>query len=306
MTRYIFSAFFFLLISTLSQAQLLDASKKIFADEPFFNIQFAAENKIKALTAELSYKRDKEKIISKNSTQRYEFDTLGRMTRMYTTFRKSGGDFDTTFTFFEYDSLNRISVKRLSDNFGFYSYSYDYDEKGNIIKETYCREISSGGCAGNFVPEKRYPLGTEIFEYQYLGPNHYKKKMLNNLGMPFKEILYMTDNAGRVIEETGTFIATRHMERKSFEYDNQGRIARKTEYSDIAGGVNISWEYTYDEKNNLLDIRKKKGEDTVEITEFLLDSKGTVTAKLTRIETEKIIDIQKFTAEFWPEKTEDE
>jgi hypothetical protein len=304
MFKLIFS-FAFVLLAFLANAQIFNTSKELFTNEPFFDIDFIAKNRIKSIKGELHYKRDKEKMLSKNSYLCYEFDTLGRMCRQYSTFPTAGGS-DTIFLYFEHDSLNRVYTKRSADNFGFFSYTYVYDDRGNIVKEVYNREVSAGTAAGDFILARQFPMGTEAFHYEYLGPYHFKKKLLNNLGTPYKEILFQINDKKQMLEETGTFLTTGQRERKIFNYNEKGQLTEKAEYSDIAGGNTIKFTYFYDDAGNLIEIKKFKNDEQTQVTEFMINEKGIVTAKLTRHIQDKLIDIIKFTVEYYPEPNQPE
>jgi hypothetical protein len=289
-----------ILWSLSGNAQIFNLSKELFSNEPFFNADFISENHIKSIKGEFHFKRDKEKMISKNSSICYEFDTLGRLIRQYATVPKAETLPDTVFIYFEYDSINRVSIKRTADNFGFYSYSFVYDNRGNVIKEIYNREISSGTYLGDFNLARQFPMGTEEFVFEYFGPFHFKKKILNNLGVAYKEILYQVNEKKMIVEENGIFLTTGQREKKVFTYNDKFQLVEKAEFSDIAGGNSIRYSYQYDETGNLLEIKKHKNEELIQFTEFMLNDKGAITAKLTRHIAEKLIDIIKFSIDYYP------
>jgi hypothetical protein len=279
-------------------AQILDPEKNMFSEEPFFNSATIAANKIKSITTEHHFKRDKEKMHDKGIRVIYEFDESGKLIKYMNVFRKYEGERDTVFIFYEYDENGRWTVKRTTDNFGFYSLTFTYDSKGNIVEETFSREINAGGSNGNFVLAKQYPMGVEKYEFQYFSPAFYKKKYLNNLGTPFKEVSYMFNDKGKLAEETGTFMTTRMLERKTFEYDEKLKLNKKTEYTDVVRDVVNTFIYVYDANDVLLEIRHMKNEDFVKVTEFMLSDKGLVTAMLTRDNVAKMIEVVKFSYEF--------
>jgi hypothetical protein len=88
------------------------------------------------------------------------------------------------------------------------------------------------------------------------------------------------------------------LERKTFKYDSNNRLVEKTEYSDVSRDVELLYNYLYDEKGNLLEIKKIRNSESLLITEFMLDSKGLITAKLARDNAAKMIEVVKFTYEF--------
>ncbi len=287
------------LIATNCSAQLVNSEKNLFTEDTFFNEDFILCEKIKSITGAFHYKRDNEKMHDKGVIVKYEFDTLGRLKRQYSTFKKYGGETDTSFVFYEYDNDGRLSTKRTSDNFGFYSMSYTYDKNGNIIQETYSRELNANHSAGDFSLGKQYPMGVEKFEFDYISPVFYKKKLLNNLGVPFKEISFLMNELGKVTEETGTFLSIRHVERKNYTYNEKGKLIEKTEFTDLGQALTIQYQYVYDKNDQLIEIKKLKNTEPVQITEFMLNNNGLITNRLSREITAQIIDITKFSYEFY-------
>jgi hypothetical protein len=278
--------------------QIVNPEQNLFSDEPFFNPDFIKQNNIKSISSEYYFKPDKEMMHPKGISITYEFSPEGYINKQSTRFRMPGGEFDTTFIYYEFDKAGRWITKRTTDNFGFFSLTFNYDEKGNVVEEVFNRELNATASNGNFILSKQYAMGIEKYEITYFTPNFYKKQYLNNIGMPFKEIAYALNDQGKVIEETGTFLSTRMLERKTFKYDSNNRLAEKTEYSDVSRDMELLYKYLYDEKGNLLEIKKIRNSEPLLITEFMLDSKGFITAKLARDNVAKMIEVVKFSYEF--------
>ena len=288
-----------IIIGTQTNAQLLDGSKNLFSDEPFFNIDFVKVNKIKAITGELLYKKDNEIIQSRNKFIRYDFDSLGRMFRIVNIFIRIDSIVDTTISAFHYDEKNRMITKRVSDNFGFYSLNYDYDSHDNITKGTYCREISSGNSQSNFVLAKQYPIAFDAFEYEYLSAIQYKKKTLNNLGKPYKEIIVNKNQAGQIVEEYGKLIVTSKIEKINYAYDEKYRLIEKVDYSNVSEENKIVFKYKYDIQNNILEFEKYQNDVLIFHSEFLYDENHLFTSQVSRDEGNKTIDISKYSYDFF-------
>ncbi len=280
-------------------AQIIDADRNPYSKEPFFNPEFILSENIKSITGAFHYKRDNEKMYDKGIIVKYEFDCNGRLERLYNTFKKYGGETDTLFVFYEYDSIGRLNVKRTTDNFGFYSINYSYNESGNIFQETYSRELNANSYSGQFILSKQYAMGVEKFEFTYVSPVYYTKKLLNSLGLPFKEISYLMNENGKLIEETGTFLSIRHVERKKYIYNDNGKLSESNESSDLGQNSTIHYIYAYDQKDQLIEIKKLKNEEPVKVTEFMLNEKGFLTNALSRDIAGKIIDVTKFSYEFY-------
>jgi hypothetical protein len=290
-----FIAFFVLSLSVpVAYTQMLNPDKNLFSDEPFFNPEFIRKNKIKSLHTEHFYKPDKEMMYPKGLMIIYEFNADGHLSRQLSRFKIPGGGYDTTYIYYEFDPEGKWITKRTTDNFGFYSLGFKYDKKGNVVEEVYNRELNENQANGNFVLAKQYPIGVEKYEFNYVNPVFYKKRYLNNLSMPFKEVAFALNEQGKVVEETGTFLTTRMLERKTFKYDAEGKLVEKTEYSDVSKEVEFRYEYKYDEKGNLLEIKKFRNTELQVNTEFMLENNGFISAKLALDYAAKMIDVVKF------------
>ncbi|MBA3899189.1 MAG: hypothetical protein H0X62_03110 [Bacteroidetes bacterium] len=298
MFRYLFTIAIFILTVLAAFAQMVNPEQNLFSDEPFFNPEFIKKNKIKSISTEHFFKPDQEKMHPKGLIIIYEFSPDGNINKRISKYRMPGGDFDTTYIYYEFDQAGRWSIKRTIDNFGFYSLTFIHDEKGNVIEEVLSRELNATASKGNFILSKQYHMGSEKYEIDYITSNFFKKRFLNNIGKPFKEIAYALNDKGKVIEETGTFLTTRMLERKTYKYDANNRLVEKTEYSDASKQAELLYEYKYDEKSNLVEIKKLRNSLPLLVTDFMLDERSFIIAKLSRDNAAKMIDVIKFSYEF--------
>lgn len=294
-------AIFVLLPGMPCKAQLLDCSKNLFSEEPFFNSCSIQEHKIRTITGELHYKRDYEKMYSKDAIVRYDFDEKGRLVRQLSTFKNYTGVTDSAVIFYHYDDYDRLITKRTSDAFGFYSLNYEYNEKDNLIKETYCRDMNANNSKSDFILGKQYPMGYETFKYEYLTPAQYKIKQLNNLGVSYKEIIVNKNENGQIIEEEGRFVVTGKIEKRIFTYDAKNRTIEKRDYSNVSGENEIIYNYRFDEAGNILEMEKLKNGNIIPVrTEFLYSNiPSLISAQISRDRSKKTIDIIKYSYEFY-------
>lgn len=298
---YKFFLLTFLLTSLILRAQVLIPTQKIFSDEPFLNTAIIKENKVKSMTIEIQSKADHKPIVHHNMWLAYDFDKEGRMIHNYKLFRQSDYHFDTLLVSYEYDLQNRIIAKRMSDNFGFYSLNYEYDSKGAILKETYCRDISSGKGHLDFKLQKQYPIAVETFKTECYTATQCKRFALNNLGNAYKETLIYYDKKGKVLSEETSFINTGKREKRSFNYDEKGRITEISDYTDIAGEQTQLISIDYDKDGRIIKWMVYKNNQLKENAEFLfLENKPQViSAYINRKESDKQMDIYKITYTFW-------
>ena len=283
----------------LGYGQILNCNKDLFSEEPFFNYVQIKKYKIKSITGEIHFKRDYEKMNNKGLFIQYNFDQKGRLINQISTYKKSEGAIDTSVVLYEYDSLNRLSVKRKVDALGFYSLNYEYDLKNNLVKETYCRDINQLPFLADFILAKQYPMAVESFSYQYLTSTQYKIKYLNNLSIPYKEVIVYLDEKGRVSERSGRFVNTGKTEKYTYQYDQNGNLIQKSEFSDLGAEKNIVNKFKYDDSGRLVEIEKFKNDKQAEHTELLYDEDPFFNARLSRDIDIKLMDVVKYKYEFY-------
>jgi hypothetical protein len=282
-------------------AQMLIPGTKIFSEEPFLNSQIIKSNKIKSMLVEVQSKADNKPIVHHNLWLYYDFDNEGRMIRSYKLFKKSDFRFDTLLVSYEYNSQNKIITKRMSDNFGFYSLNYEYDSNGNIIKETYCRDISSGSSHLDFKLLKQYPIAVETYKTECYTSSQCKRFTLNNIGNAYKETLIYYDKNGKILSEESSYLNTGKREKRSYNYDDKGRVTEIIDYNDIDGEYTQLTSIDYDNQGRIVKWMVYKNNQLKENAEFLfLENKPQIiSAYINRKESEKQMDIYKITYTFW-------
>lgn len=279
---------------------MLIPGTKIFSEEPFLNSQIIKSNKIKSMLVEVQSKADNKPIVHHNLWLYYDFDHEGRMIRSYKLFKKSDLLFDTILVSYEYNSQNKIITKRTSDNFGFYSLNYEYDSNGNIIKETYCRDISSGTGHLDFKLLKQYPIAVETYKTECYTSTQCKRFTLNNIGITYKETLIYYDNNGKVLSEETSYLNTGKREKRSYNYDDKGRVTEIIDYNDIDSEYTQLTLIDYDNQERIIKWMIYKNNQLKENAEFLfLENKPQIiSAYINRKESEKQMDIYKITYTF--------
>lgn len=274
---------------------------KLFSEEPFLNPEIIKQNNIKSMMVEVQSKADHKPIMHHNLWLYYDFDLQGRMIRSYKLFKKPDYRFDTVLVSYEYDHQNRIITKRMSDNFGFYSLNYEYDAKGNVIKETYCRDLSSGNGHLDFKLLKQYPIAVETYKTECYTPTQCKRFTLNNLGNAYKETLFYYNKEGLLISEETFYINTGKHEKRSYNYDEKGRITEIADYNNITGDFTKLTTFDYDKLGRIIKWMVYINNQLKENAEFLfLENKPQIiSAYINRKESDKQMDIYKITYTFW-------
>lgn len=139
-----------------------------------------------------------------------------------------------------------------------YYYSYEYDGDGNVIK--YYDNYSSSS-----------------MEYEYKDGLQVKMTFTGHDGLTYDEI-YEYDEHGTLIKTTHYYAALEDttVTTAKPEYDTQGRLVRKTDYSS-AGNVSRVEEYEYNDKGEIVKETFVSSFSPDKITnEYIRDERGNV------------------------------
>jgi hypothetical protein len=266
---------FLLLISSLSNpfdAQILGVNQPLFSDLPFFNTEFIHVNRIQSITGSISSKKTQDIIRSKGLKTHYTFNEDGKLNMQLSSI-ESQHKKDTTITYYEYNKLGKIQLKRKSDGEGFYSYRYQYNSKNQLIAQTYCRDENLHQAKNKFQLKKQYTIKTDSFSYETYGPEQTKKVFYNSYGIKFKEQTNSFDQLGYLKEEYSKFIIGNNKQKINYEYDEYGRRNKKHILTTISLAKKITEIYSYDEIGNVIGIKYYKNEKHTSTKQFLYDTK---------------------------------
>jgi hypothetical protein len=294
MARFFTFLISFLCFLSSSSAQLLDINKPLFTDDPFFNTQFIKENNIKSITGSRSSKKIQDIIRSKGLDFYYEFNNKGQLIKQIATFLVGGINKDTNIILYEYDSYGSLTLRRKSDNYGFYSHQYQLDSLKRITKQTYNREENTFACKGNFELCQRYKISSDSFSYQRLDELQVKKYFYNNYGKVYKYQFSYFNEFNYLIEEYTKFIIGNNKSKITYEYDEKGRLIKQVNFSNLTGNKNITQIFEYDTIGNVLAIKQFENDKHVTTKQFLYDKKTMlITAQLIQdVQTEFLQIIQ--------------
>lgn len=284
--RSIFILFLFF-IATNSKAQILEINKPLFSEEPFFNTAFIQRNKIASITGSRSSKKVSDIIRQKGLDYQYLFNPNGTLKTQLSTFYVQKDKKDTNIISYQYNKQRTLTLKRKSDRSGFYSLNYQLDQKGNIVKQTYCRDENTYNSKNQFKLAKQYIIRADSFSYHQLNEQQLKKIFYNNYGKSYKEQISYYNDYGYLIAENTKFIIGNKKSKRTFEYDEKGRVSKTV---DINKNQVISKIYSYDEIGNILEIKIYDKDQFVTSHQYLYDEKTMLlTAQLIKdVETEFI------------------
>jgi len=297
--KYLLSLFLFFLLSLNTKAQLLDANKQLFDEEPFFNEKFIKINKIKSIKGSWSSKKVKDIIRKKNVDFYYEFNENGMLQQQYSTFLSQNIKKDTSVIAYTYNSESKIIVKRKTDNNGFFSLTYDYDAKGNLLKETYAREENASNTKNDFSLKKQYIIKTDSFHFEKLSKNQEKITYYNSYGKSYKETFYYYDELGYLSEVYTKYLIGNKKSKITYQFNEIGRLGERTTHADLNKNLIKKEQFIYDEIGNLMEIKTYENDEYKTSTQFLYDKNMLMTAQLTKVIATEFLTIIQYEYNFY-------
>lgn len=295
---------FFLFLSYSSSPQILTTfpahlDGSVFSNTVFFSEKFIRQNKIKAISAEISFKRELQPIVKTGNVQRFEFNAGGKPEKQLETISIAGSIRDTAVTYFIYNEEGRLELKRSSDGYGFYSYYYEYDKSGNIIKQVYSRDENAGSKI-DFQLTKQFIINSETYQYEQLSQRQKKRRFYNDNGMEYKAVISYYNEYGNIEEEESRFVVTGRRSSISYQYDEYFRLVEKTDFSSISGENKITSFFAYDELGNILQEKIHRNGVLKTTKEFVYEKKTLLLdAQLIKDEATQTIHIYKYSYEFF-------
>lgn len=272
-------------------AQMLDARKELFSDNPFFRESFIQQNKVKHFYGKISTKKELDIIRSSGEFQHYEFNTGGQLIRQYKVFSLGNGKKDTLFIGYLYNAFGWLIQLNKNDASGFFAYDYSYDAKGRVVKQAYVRIENLGDSRYHFIPGKRFVISEEIFTYTENTPYQTKKVYMNTYGLPYKEEILNVDAYGYLQSVEGRFMIGDTKYRYEYSYTPKGLLASKLEETNQQ---TVRTTYTYDEANNLLEENVYRNEKHATVKQYLLSEHMLVKALLIKDVPSNLITILEY------------
>lgn len=220
---------------------------KTFGEVPFFNESFVQRNKIKTIKGYYSTKATLDIIRKSKDVYYYEFNAKGQLIQDY---RTQYGD--TLISIYEYNEQGQLSILRKSDNDGFHSYHYRYDERGRILEREYRRDFNKVGDVASFELDKSFSISIEKFEYLEMEGLDYKKIYYNNAGRVYQEEFFYYEENGYLIRQEARMKMGSSYTNTTYVYDELGRVKEKIIEKHIVSTYISKWIYEYDAHSNVL------------------------------------------------------
>ena len=244
-------------------------SGQIFTETPFFNEKYIRSVKLKSITGTISSKKELGAIKSSGKKEAYIFNEKGNLTIHYLS-SKTKNKPDTTFTFYEYNLKNENTIFRVSDSYGFYSYSKKYNDLGKLINKTYSREKNASKSKMNFKLEEKYV----IFQESYLYENKdsiIEVTTLNSNGRPYQRQIYYYDSFNYLFKIHTRLLISNSTKYEKYTYNDRGFL-KSIQYFNNENETPIKeLRYDYDEWGNVTFMDEYKDNVRVIHKELLYD-----------------------------------
>tara|TARA_B110000285_G_C14994383_1_gene548017 strand:- start:107 stop:997 length:891 start_codon:yes stop_codon:yes gene_type:complete len=239
-----------LIIPVCFSAQLLDNRRcEVFSGAPFFYTEFIHSNKIKSITGSVSTKADLQVIKSKGITTKFLFDTSGKLIKQFESFYR-GKKKDSSIITYSYDEKKNIITQRMSDTYGFYSYNYSYDERGDAVRKAYCRDENATNNKNNFQLKKQYTIVNETYSFARTDSSM-QKNVLNNHGSVYQKEYYTYNENKLLIKMVKKLIVNHKKAETTYKYNDLGMVSQKKIHKDLSKEAYSRIVYLYDELGNL-------------------------------------------------------
>ena len=260
---------FCLSVNQLFAQMINNESGQIFTETPFFNEKYIRSVKLKSITGTISSKKELGAIKSSGKKEAYIFNEKGNLTIHYLT-SKTKNKPDTTFTFYEYNLKNENTIFRVSDSYGFYSYSKKYNDLGKLINKTYSREKNASKSKMNFKLEEKYV----IFQESYLYENKdsiIEVTTLNSNGRPYQRQIYYYDSFNYLFKIHTRLLISNSTKYEKYTYNDRGFL-KSIQYFNNENETPIKeLRYDYDEWGNVTFMDEYKDNVRVIHKELLYD-----------------------------------
>jgi len=291
--------FLILILPTCFSAQLLDNRRcAVFSGEPFFYDEFIHNNKIKSITGLVSTKADLQVIKSKGLIVKFLFDDSGNLIKQFDSFYR-GKKKDSSIITYHYDEKKNITTKRMSDSYGFFSYNYSYNDKGDVVRKTYCRDENATNNKNNFKLKKQYAIVNETYSY-VKNDSFIQKNVLNNHGGVYQKEHYIYDENKLLVKVVKKLIVNHKKAETTYKYNDLMKISEMTIQKDMSKDAYSRFVYEYDQLGNLEVIDEYRNEELKTHKEVIYD-KSTLLMKALLVQdvASSFITITKFSYVFY-------
>ena len=285
-------------MSFSSSAQMINnGMANLFTETPFFNEKYIRSVNLKSIIGTISSKKELGAIKKSGKKEAYIFNKKGNLIIHYLS-NNTKSKTDTVFTFYEYNKENKNSVMRVSDSYGFYSYTKNYDSTSRLVNQVYSREKNASKSKMNFKLEERYIIFEESYQYSFQDSVQIVTT-LNSNGRPYKIEKKFYDMLGYLTKSTTKLLISNKTKYELYHYNDRGFL-KSIQYFKEAIKLPIKEiKYDYDEWGNVTFMDEYKNNERI-IHKELLYEPSTLILKtiLSQDLVSNLITITKFKSKF--------
>lgn len=286
-------------MSFSSSAQMINnGMANLFTETPFFNEKYIRSVNLKSIIGTISSKKELGAIKKSGKKEAYIFNKKGNLIIHYLS-NNTKSKTDTVFTFYEYNKENKNSVMRVSDSYGFYSYTKNYDSTSRLVNQVYSREKNASKSKINFKLEERYIIFEESYQYSFKDSVQIVTT-LNSNGRPYKIEKKFYDMLGYLTKSTTKLLISNKTKYELYHYNDRGFL-KSIQYFKEAIKLPIKEiKYDYDEWGNVTFMDEYKNNERI-IHKELLYEPSTLILKtiLSQDLVSNLITITKFKSKFF-------
>ena len=286
-------------ISFSSSAQMINnGMANLFTETPFFNEKYVRSVNLKSITGTISTKKELGAIKSSEKKKAYIFNKKGNLIIHYLA-NNTKSKKDTVFTFYEYNKENKNVVMRVSDSYGFYSYTKNYDSSSRLLNQVYSREKNASKSKMNFKLEEKYVIFEESYQYSSQDSVHIVTT-LNSNGRPYKVEKKFYNPLGYLTKSTTKLLISNKTKYELYHYNDRGFLKSKQYFKEAIKFPVKEIKYDYDEWGNVTFMDEYKNNERI-IHKELLYEPSTLILKtiLSQDLVSNLITITKFKAKFY-------
>lgn len=283
---------------SLSAQMINNGMANLFTETPFFNEKYIRSVNLKSIIGTISSKKELGAIKKSGKKEAYIFNKKGNLIIHYLS-NNTKSKTDTVFTFYEYNKENKNSVMRVSDSYGFYSYTKNYDSTLRLVNQVYSREKNASKSKMNFKLEERYIIFEESYQYSFQDSVQIVTT-LNSNGRPYKIEKKFYDMLGYLTKSTTKLLISNKTKYELYHYNDRGFL-KSIQYFKEAIKLPIKEiKYDYDEWGNVTFMDEYKNNERI-IHKELLYEPSTLILKtiLSQDLVSNLITITKFKSKFF-------
>ena len=285
-------------ISFSSSAQMINnGMANLFTETPFFNEKYIRSVNLKSIIGTISSKKELGAIKKSGKKEAYIFNKKGNLIIHYLS-NNTKSKTDTVFTFYEYNKENKNSVMRVSDSYGFYSYTKNYDSTSRLVNQVYSREKNASKSKMNFKLEERYIIFEESYQYSFKDSVQIVTT-LNSNGRPYKIEKKFYDMLGYLTKSTTKLLISNKTKYELYHYNDRGFLKSIQYFKEAIKFPIKEIKYDYDEWGNVTFMDEYKNNERI-IHKELLYEPSTLILKtiLSQDLVSNLITITKFKSKF--------